>query len=100
MDGLLPQENVLCILRFEASISRPRDAEDGGRGEGKICETSQLAVLPPGAGGTTASRPQASDVVQEGATAVAQRYYRQVPGPGSTAGGTGPVPEEARKPSV
>ena len=57
MNGLLPQVNVLCILRFEANDSCQVDVEGGGRDDAKICEEYQAAVLPPGAGGTTAGTP-------------------------------------------
>ena len=72
MNGLLPQANVLCILRFEANGSCQVDAEDGGRDDAKTCEKYQAAVLPPGEGGTTAGTPQATDTLQG-------RYYRQAP---------------------
>ena len=111
MNGLLPQANVLCILRFEANVSCQVGAEDGGQDDVKICEEYQTTVIPPGGSGTTADTPQAADTLQgqyyhqppavlpdPGTTG--SWYYRILVLGGSTAGGTGTATGETPKPSV
>ena len=51
-------------------------------------------------GGTTAGTPRPQTRSRGGTTAKRQRYYRQVPGSGSTAGGTGTGTREAPKRTV
>ena len=72
MNDLLTQENVLCILTFEANVNYQVGAEDGGRGDEKTREESQAAVLPPDRSDTTAGTLQAADTLQE-------RHYRPRP---------------------